>query len=251
MLVIIGMGLRKDDLSVRALSLLKRADKIYLESYTSIVDGATEFLKEQTNKQIILADRTMVESNPVFIEEAKNQLIALVILGDVFAATTHSDLFLRAKKEQIEVEICHASSILTAVADTGLSLYKFGKTGSIPFPDERWLNETPYNVLEENKDSHTLFLLDLNLKEKKFMKGTEAIEILLAIEKEKKKGLFKENKLVILCAGLTTEKQEMYYGEASKVKEVKCDTLPQCLIVPTKLHFMEEEMLTVVAEKVL
>jgi len=46
-------------------------------------------------------------------------------------ATTHSDLVLRARDFNVKVKIIHNTSVFNTIADTGLSLYNFGKVASI------------------------------------------------------------------------------------------------------------------------
>ena len=60
------------------------------------------------------------------------------MVGDPFCATTHSDLFLRAIKHGIKVKVIHNASIMSAVGITGLQVYLFGPSISIPFFTENW-----------------------------------------------------------------------------------------------------------------
>lgn len=53
-------------------------------------------------------------------------------MGDAFCATTHSDLYLRAVKLGIKVEVIHNASIISAVGCTGLQVYRFGEVVSVP-----------------------------------------------------------------------------------------------------------------------
>lgn len=48
--------------------------------------------------------------------------IALLIVGDVFAATTHTDLYLRGIKQGIPIKIVHNISIINAISVTGLQV---------------------------------------------------------------------------------------------------------------------------------
>lgn len=56
------------------------------------------------------------------IEQAKDTDIALLVVGDPFGATTHSDLVLRANNCGIKVQVVHNTSILNAVGCCGLQL---------------------------------------------------------------------------------------------------------------------------------
>lgn len=48
--------------------------------------------------------------------------VALLVAGDPFAATTHTDLILRARKKNIKTRIIHNASIFNAVACCGLQV---------------------------------------------------------------------------------------------------------------------------------
>src|SRR3989344_2231290 len=188
MLYLIGIGLSEGDISLKAVEAIKKCDLVYFENYTSIIDYDIEkFLK----KKIILADRELVENSEEIINNSKNKNVAFLVPGDVFSATTHINLYLEAKKNNIKTEIIHGISILTAVSNTGLSLYNFGKVTSIPFENKNV--ETPYKVLEENKNLHSLILLDLDPENNKFMTFNDALGYLLRLEKKYKKNLIKND----------------------------------------------------------
>ncbi len=234
MLYLIGLGLHDEkDISVKGLEAIKHCKYVYLEAYTSLLGITLSKLKNYYKKKIILASRELVEADDnEILNHAKKDKVALLICGDVFSATTHIDLFLRVKKENIKVEVIHNASILTAVGVTGLSLYKFGQTTSIPFHHTNVT--TPIEVYKKNNELglHTLFLLDLDLTNKKYFSAKEAADYLL------------KNKIggsCITCYQLGSSNEEIHYIPLNKVKESK--KFPQCLILPGKLHFMEEEVL--------
>ncbi|MFH1455642.1 MAG: diphthine synthase [archaeon] len=239
-LYLIGLGLNdQKDITLNGLELVKKADFVYLENYTSKLTCELKALEDLYNKPIILANRELVESGTELLEKAKTQNVALLIIGDVFGATTHIDIMLRAKELDIPIEIIHNASILTAVGMTGLSLYKFGKTTSVPFETENVV--TPYNVLKQNDKLHTLFLLDLRPEQNKFMTFNEAIQFLLKLGKDE--NVFTEDTLCVGCAQLGSKYQKIVVGKAKELLNEKINLFPQCLIVPGELHFMEEDVL--------
>ena len=124
-----------------------------------------------------------------------------MVAGDSLSATTHIDLWMRAKKENVKCFIIHNASILTAIGVTGLQLYKFGKTTSIPLANENV--ETPYDVLKGNLSLglHTLFLLDLNPEENQFMGVGDALRYLLKIELKRNEKLISEKQSVLDAQG--------------------------------------------------
>lgn len=238
---LIGIGLSNEkDITLKGLELVKASDLVYLESYTSKLDCSLEDLEKLYNKKVLIANRELVESDKL-LSLAKEKTVSLLIIGDVFSATTHIDLMQRAKEHNIGVNIVHNASILTAVGVTGLSLYKFGKTTSIPFDNENV--ETPYNVIKENKDMHTLILLDLKPEENKYMTVNSAIKYLLKLENKRKENIFTEDKVCIACCQLGSNKQIIRSGKAKDLLKEEFNIFPQCLIVPGKLHFVEEEFL--------
>ena len=241
-LYFIGLGLNNEkDISINGLEAVKKCDVVYLENYTSILNCKKEDLEKFYSKKIILARRSLVEAdNNEIIENAKAKNVAFLVAGDPFAATTHIDLFLRAKKEGIKCRVIHNASVVSAVGITGLQVYKFGKITSIPLENENI--ETPYNVLKENLSLglHTLFLLDLNPDEEKFMSINDAIRYLLKVELKRNERIFSEKTLCIGCARLGSENQVIKAGTAKDLLRQNFGKPVHCLIVPGKLHFMEE-----------
>ena len=226
---LIGLGLTEEHISFKAIKTLKKCKKIYLEQYTSRGINFKN-LQKIINKKIEIVDRSFVEKAH-FLKQTKKQNIALLIIGGVFSATTHIDLFLQCKKQKIKIEVIDNLSILTAIGITGLFLYKFGAVVSIPFQNVKSF----YEVYKKNKQLglHTLFLLDLN---EKCMTINEALQKLISL------GLNKNEK-ILACAGIGQDKYEIKYSEAQKILKYKFKKQPQCLIIPGKLHFVEEEVL--------
>uniref|UniRef100_A0A6B2LDR0 diphthine methyl ester synthase n=1 Tax=Arcella intermedia TaxID=1963864 RepID=A0A6B2LDR0_9EUKA len=168
-LYLIGLGLGDEsDITVKGLNAIKNCDYIYLESYTSVLGVQKQRLEELYGKVVLEADREKVESEvDEMIDLAKSHKVAFLVVGDPFGATTHSDLVLRAKEKNVQVEVIHNSSILNAVGVTGLQLYTFGQTVSIVFWTETWKPTSFYHKVKQNRDIglHTLCLLDIKVKE--------------------------------------------------------------------------------------
>jgi diphthine synthase len=82
-------------------------------------------------------------------------------------ATTHTDLILRAEELKIPYTVIHNASIMNAIGATGLALYNFGQTISIPFFTETWRPDSWLDRILENwkLGLHTLCLLDIKVKE--------------------------------------------------------------------------------------
>ena len=246
MLYLIGIGLNDEkDISVKGLEVVKKCDKVYLESYTSRLACSVSKLEELYGKKIILADREIVEkkAEETILKDSLEGDCAFLVIGDVFGATTHLDLWTRATEKGIKCEIIHNASILNVIGVIGLELYKYGKATSIPFENENVVS--PYIVFSNNHKIglHTLFLLDLRPDEDRFMTIKEAIEFLERVEEKEQKGLISEEMIAIGCAHLGSKDQTIICASLKELKEKDFGVAPYCLIIPGKMHFMEEEAL--------
>ena len=244
---IIGLGLGNEkDITLKGLESVKKCDLIYLENYTSILNCTINDLESLYGKKIMPANRELVEAEDnEIIRNAKEKNIALLVVGDPFSATTHIDLFLRAKKEKIDIKVVNNASILTAVGITGLQLYKFGKTTSIPLNNENI--ESPYDALKANLSLglHTLFLLDLEPSKDKFLPIRDAVNYLLRVESKRKENIFAKSTLCVGCARIGSENSKIKAGIAESLLNYDFGEPPYCLIVPGNLHFMESDVLRV------
>ena len=245
-LYFIGIGLNDEkDITIKGLEAVKNCEHIYLEYYTSILHTSIENLEKLYGKKIIIADRELVEKKAdEILDKAKKENVAFLVIGDIFGATTHTDLLLRAKEKKIKCEFIHNASILNAVGVVGLELYKYGKTTSIPFPTESFQPETPYDVLKMNKSIglHTLILLDLRPQEKRFMSVNDAISYMLKIESKRKENIFTEKTMCVGCARIGGN-FKIKYGTAKQLLKADFGPALHCLIVPGNLHFIEEDAL--------
>ncbi len=239
MLNIIGIGLDDEkDITLKGLEIVRKSDRVYLETYTSKLQCSLKELEKLYKKKIIPANRELVENNAeqTILKEAKTKEVSLLVIGDPTCATTHTDIILRAKKLGIKTKIIHNASIISAVGITGLEVYKFGKTTSIPFENKDV--KTPFDVLKNNlkNNLHTLILLDLKPDENKFLTISEAINYLA------KQGMSK-SQLCIGCARLGSDTQKIIAASADKLAKIDFGNPTYCLVIPAKLHFIEEEAL--------
>lgn len=243
MLYLIGLGLNKKAISLKGLETAQKCDKLFLENYTSVIpDLSVKELESRFKNKVKILDRSKVEEGPeVILNEAENQNIGFLVLGDPLVATTHISLKLEAEKRGIEVEVIHAASIYSAIGELGLQVYKIGKSVTIPMDYETGV---PYETLKQNKKRglHTLLFLDLNPKNEKFLRVPKAIEFLLEKEKERGEGVFLSNTKVLGAARIGS-KPTVYYGSAEEIKKQDFGAPPYILVVPGKLHFMEKEAL--------
>ncbi len=238
-LYMIGLGLHDEkDITVKGLEAIKNCDAVYLETYTSSLSVDIHKLEGFYGKSVIPANRALVEqqAEETILKDAKEGDAAFLVIGDPFGATTHTDLKMRAMHEGIEVVVINNASILNAIGIVGLELYKFGKATSIPFANDGV--KTPFEVFQKNDKNklHTLILLDLDPDNEKYMTIKEALEFLIKL------GLDKDRKCVG-CAGIGASDAEIACSSAELLAEKSFTKYPQCLIIPSDLHFVEEDML--------
>jgi diphthine synthase len=147
---------------------VKKSTRVYLEAYTSILMIPKEKLEEFYGREIILATRETVELEAdSILQNAQTEDVSFLVVGDPTAATTHTDLLLRAATKGIRCEVIHNASIMTALGSTGLQLYNFGQTLSLCFYTDNWKPGSWYDRLEENLrlGMHTCVLLDIKVRE--------------------------------------------------------------------------------------
>lgn len=233
MLYLIGLGLNKKAISLQGLEALKKCKKIYLENYTVDFPYKKEELEKTIGKKIISANREFVESLKL-IDKSKKINIALLIYGSPLMATTHISLIQEAKKKNIKYEIIHNASILDAVSETGLQIYKFGKITSMPEWKKNFTPESFMEIVQQNIsiNAHTLILIDIGLEVQKALKQFE-------ISAKNKKIKLKK---IIICQSLGTGDEKIFYKNIKELKKIKIKK-PFCMIIPSKLHFMEKEFL--------
>jgi len=156
-------------------------------------------------------------------------------------ATTHSSLLSDAKKVGVKTEVVHNASIYSAVGETGLHLYKFGRTVTIPFPEKIKLTDTLADAIEKNMkmDLHTLLLLDVISEKKKYMRPEEGMKILLGMKKK----FFTEETEVVVFARAGSDKPLIVYGKVKDLIKKDFGEPPFVMIIPGKLHFTEREYL--------
>jgi diphthine synthase len=147
---------------------VKRCERVYLESYTSILMISKEKLEAFYGREVITATREMVElESDEMVRNADKVDVAFLVVGDPLGATTHTDLLLRCSQLNIPTTTIHNASILTALGSTGLQMYNFGQTLSLVFYTETWTPQSWYDRLEENLriGMHTLILVDIKVRE--------------------------------------------------------------------------------------
>jgi len=251
-LVFAGLGLYDEEgLTLRALKEIEAADVIFVETYTSsLEEGAVQRLEEKVGKRFRHLDRAAVEEGSVILDAARTARVVLLVAGDPMSATTHVDLRLRAAGEAIETDVVQGVSVLTAVPGLlGLQHYKFGRTASLPFPREGYSPTSPYEVVAENlaRGMHTLALLDIDEEKERFMTANDGIHLLMDMERRVCRGALTDDSLVCVVARAGSPACVVRAGRARELESEDFGPPLHCLVVPGKLHFMEEKALEVLA----
>jgi diphthine synthase len=238
-LYLIGLGLWDEkDLTARGKQLASQADKVYWEAYTDFLGGTSkQKLEEAIGKEVVELDRKQVEEKALFLEEAREKKVALLVGGDPMVATTHQDLVHRARQKGVDVQVVHNASIYSAVTETGLQAYKFGRTATVVFWQENFKPTSFYDAVKENlsRGLHSLLLLDI--KPGETMTPRQALETLVKIDSS-----FSERKVVVVSR-LGSPSQAMVYGQASGLLGREFGSGPHAIVVPGQLHDVEKEAL--------
>ena len=228
---LIGLGLDVRGISLHGKKIIKNCRKIYLENYTVDFPYTKKELEKELKIKVIDANREFVESEKI-IDEAKSAIgdVVLLVYGSPLMATTHMSLINKAKKLRVKYKIIESASIYDAICETGLHIYKFGKTASLPKWQKNFQPESFIDIIKENQSikAHTLLLVDIGLK---FNDAREQL----------KKTEYKFYKLII-CSQLGTNKSKIFYEDIAKIDADKIKA-PYCIIIPSELHFSEEERL--------
>jgi diphthine synthase len=233
MFYLIGLGMDVESISVEALEALEECDRIYLESYTVDFPYNNKKIEAGIGKKIEVLNRVNVEDESI-LKDANEKNVALLVYGDSLSATTHFQLILSCKKKKIKYKVFHNASIMNVVAESGLSLYKFGKTSSMPNWKEHTNKPTSFiNYVKENLSikAHSLILTDIGLEFK-----DAALQLKESSEKE---SLELPEKIVVISNG-GTNKQKIFYDKLEELMKLKID-MPFCFIIPSEMHFLEEE----------
>jgi diphthine synthase len=247
-LVFVGLGLNDEQgITLKGLEETKSADAVFMETYTSrLPDFSLERFETLCGKKVRLVKRqTLEEENgKIILEAARKGKTVFLVPGDPFIATTHVTLRIDAENHGIKTRIVHGISIISAIVSlSGLHNYKFGKTVTVPFPEN--FSETPYNVIAQNKQIglHTLCLLDLKANENQYLSINQALKMLLEIEQKKKLCIVTPETVAVGIARAGNSNPTLKADFVKDLEDFDFGEPPYSLIVPGELHFMEVEAL--------
>lgn len=256
-LILVGAGLSEDLITLRGIKKISEADIVYVDSYTSVVLGdLRNFLRNQTGKEAIFLGREDIEErfSQVLLKPALEGLkVVLVVPGNPLDATTHVALLSEASKKGIDFEVVPAPGIIpNALTMSGLMVYKIGKIVTLTYPKSGIISEYPYDVIKDNdsRNLHTPLLTEIDLEKGIKMQIKEAIEILLQLENIRREGVLSESRKAIAVSGLGGNKQRICFGTFKDLMKLPTHEGPHTLVITSpKMHFLEEEVASIISSK--
>jgi diphthine synthase len=248
-LSLIGLGIVDErTVPLRGIDLMKAADRIFCEFFTSILEeGSLSRLEEIIDKKIEVLDREGIEEKEIVMRSLEDvDHVCLLTAGDPMTATTHQEIRMDAMKKGCRVDILNSGSIFTAAAGVaGLQHYKFGRTTTLAYPEGDYFPTSPLDMILENRERglHTLVLLDIQAHNERYMTAPEGCDIILKMAEKSGTSSIGPDAMVVGIARAGREDQKILYASLGEIKEMDLGGPPHCLIIPGKLHFMEEEVL--------
>jgi diphthine synthase len=242
-LAFVGLGLADErGLSERHLEALRRADRVFAEEYTAVApSGTLDRLAAAIGRPVERLDRAQLESErPVLDALAAHPRVALLVVGDPFAATTHVALRLAAEAKGHTWRYLPNASILTAAAGyLGLMHYRFGRTVSVPFPAPGFAPRSPVEQVGSNRSAglHTLVLLDLRPEEGRFLTASDALRILC--ERDPEGTVVGPETPVAVVARVGRDDAAAWFGPLGRMGALDFGPPLHAIVIPAELHFEE------------
>lgn len=206
----------------------------------------------------------MVETqSDEILKDADKEDVSLLVVGDPFGATTHTDIILRARALNIPTRVVHNASIMNAVGTCGLQLYNFGQTVSLVFFTDTWKPDSFYDRIKENVKlgMHTLVLLDIKVKEQseenlargrkiyeppRYMSIHTAVSQLLETEASRNEGILSSTDTLAIAlsrVGGGSENERIVAGTLQELRDHPSaafgEPLHSLVIVGKRLHHLE------------
>ena len=251
MLWFIGLGISGiSELSDNTISIIKNAEIVYLESFTSpISEDEKKQLENISSGEFKIAKRWLVEDGNEILNNAKNKQVVLVSYGDPYIATTHLELKTRAIRDKIETKTIHSSSIISSlIGEVGLHYYKVGKVLTIMSDPKSVI--TPYNTIFENllNRTHSVILLEYNEDKSFFLTPQNSFSLLLDVEKMQSRNIISNETFAIVASRIGKNNQKIMSGMISNLLKKEFGDPPHSIIIPGNLHFTESDAIKTITE---
>ena len=249
MLWLIGLGIYGvRGISLQSLDVLKSCDVVFVERYTSAITdaelhGLDRMIGHEKGKtNTVLVPRWFVEDGREILHKAQVMEVALLSYGDPLIATTHTELIVRAVKNSIKVKIIHGvSGISSLIGETGLHMYKFGRTVTIT--SEPQSAATVYGTIFDNLNlgNHTMVLTEYMDKREEvfFLDPIKALLSLLEAERDVKSGACHEETFAVILSRIGLKDEKKISGKLKSLLAQDYGKGPHTIIVTGPLHFIE------------
>ena len=246
---LIGLGPGNlDHMSKKAIDVARACSERFLEGYTAILPPYQEDRLESFVGKWERIMRPRVENPEELLKLAKEEPIALLIVGDPMQATTHVDLEARCDELEIDFNVIPGiTATALAVSLSGLQSYRFGRQVTIPYSYGNYLPSSPLEMIYKNYDNnlHTLVLLDLDptgmgIEKPTPMSPLDAYTILQKMEGKMIEGGMKSSQPVknldgILLTDISLDSEKVIAGNLFEISEYN-DGWIHCLIIPSKMN---------------
>ena len=245
------IGLGPGDLghiTEKARSIARGCKKRYLEGYTAVLPSDQEHRLEEFVGNWERLMRPSIENPEKLLVEAREEAVALLVVGDPMQATTHIDLEARCMEEGVRFEVIPGMSATSlAVTLSGLQSYKFGRQVTLPYPYGEYLATSPLEMIESNRKRgmHTLVLLDLDPTGMGFdlptpMSPSQAISILERMSERQGEPRVVREWEGILLSDVGTSRQRVTSGSLGEISQIKGGFV-HTLIIPSNMSENERD----------
>jgi len=246
---LIGLGPGNlDYMSKKAIDVARACSERFLEGYTAILPPYQEDRLEGFVGKWERIMRPRVENPEELLKLAKEEPVALLIVGDPMQATTHVDLEARCDELEIDFNVIPGiTATALAVSLSGLQSYRFGRQVTIPYSYGNYLPSSPLEMINKNYDNnlHTLVLLDLDptgmgIEKPTPMSPHDACTILQKMERKMIEEGMKSSQPVknfdgILLTDISLDSQKVIAGNLFEISEYNGGWI-HCLIIPSKMN---------------
>jgi len=182
----------------------------------------------------------MSKRSRMILGPAESRSVVFLTGGDPMISTTHADLRIRAHRRGIQTAIIHGASIASAVCGiSGLQNYRFGKSCSLPFPEEHWYPLTPAEVIRKNLSLNLHTLVYLDIREDTCMTVHDAVPLLEEMSHRCDFSI----PLYVGVARAGSPAPDVFCGDREKILSHDFGPPLHILVVPGSLHVMEREYL--------
>ena len=246
-----------DHMTERARGVARGCSKRYLEGYTAVLPPKEEGRLESVVGPWEKLMRDEVEGAEELLASAREESVALLVVGDPMQATTHIDLEDRCVEQGIGFHVIPGlSATALAVSLSGMQSYRFGRQVTLPFTTSDYLPTSPLKMLCNNFENglHSLVLLDLDptgmgLEKPRPMSPAEAVGLLekmaaQVVDEEEVGRCLLENPVKqwngILLSDLGTEEERVLSGPLGDLSGQK-GGMVHAFILPAEFSGMEED----------